>query len=360
MGAVAATLAAWNLVGYPLYLLWRSRRAVPPTWRRGDAGPISVLVAAHDEEDVIGDRVRNLREQEDVGETLQILVVADGCTDGTAEAARAAGAEVIERPRSGKVAALHAAVARARGDVLVLTDANTRFAPGAVRALVAPLADPRVGIAAGDLRYEGADASASSSGENLYWRYETAIKGAAARCGLLLMGAGGIYAVRRADWPPDLAPDLADDSYVPLSLHRSGRWNAWVPEAVGYERAGARMEEEWRRRVRMVAQDVRVAAALSFGFPNRRTAFALVSQKVLRWLLFPLGLAAAAALPVRWTLPAAAGLAAGGALRVPGLAQAAYLVGATAAACAGLALGISGRSPATWRRAETTRAGDRT
>ncbi len=326
----------------------------PPDWKKGSPRSIAVIVAAHDEADVIGGRVANLRAQEDPGAPVEIVVVADGCTDETAAVARAAGATVIEQERRGKVAALHAAVAATDGELLVLTDANTRFAPSALRELVAPLADPRVGIAAGDLRYEDAK-EAAAGGEALYWRYETAIKEAASRCGLLLMGAGGIYAVRRSDWPLDLAPDLADDSYVPLKLHREGRVHAYVPEAVAWERAGAKMSEEWRRRVRMVAQDVRVAQALSFGWPNRNTAFALVSQKALRWCLFPLGLCIAAAFPARLVLPAAAGLALGGVARVPGIAPAAYLVGATAAAFLGAVKGLCGLSSATWRRAETTR-----
>lgn len=359
IAASAALAAGWNLVGYPLFLLARARRAPAPRWRARAPRAVTVIVAAHDEADVIGDRVANLRAQEVPGSALEIIVVADGCTDRTAELAREAGAVVLEQPRAGKVAALHAAVARARGDVLVLTDANTRFEPGAVAALAAPLADERVGIAAGALRYEGAQDAPASSGEDLYWRYETAIKEAASRCGLLLMGAGGIYALRRADWPADLAPDLADDSYVPLKLHREGRVHAYVPEAVGWERAGSGMEEEWRRRVRMVAQDMRVALALSFGLPNRRTAFALVSQKGIRWFLFPLGLVAASALPGRIAAAGAVALALGGALRIPGLAQAAYLVGATAAAFLGAARGLAGRSPAAWSRAESTRRAPR-
>lgn len=355
LAASAALTAGWNLVGYPLFLLVQARLRAAPNWTSRLPHTVSVLVAAHDEADVIGERVLNLRSQEVPGCDVEIIVVADGCTDRTAERAREAGATVLEQPRGGKVSALHAGVAHSRGDVLVLTDANTRFEPGAIASLAAPLADPRVGIAAGALRYEDAGDAPASSGENLYWRYETAIKEAASRCGLLLMGAGGIYAVRRADWPVDLAPDLADDSFVPLKLHREGRVHAYVPEAVGWERAGSGMEEEWRRRVRMVAQDLRVAMALSFGLPNPRTAFALISQKGIRWFLFPLGLITVSALPGRIVAVGAGALALGGALRVPGLSQAAYLVGATCAAFLGAVRGLAGRSPAAWSRAESTR-----
>lgn len=355
LGFLAGFLAAWNLAGYPLFLMARGR-SPGIHWRPG-AWPkrISVLVAAHDEADVIGARVRNLRAQEDAGD-VEILVVADGCDDDTASRARDAGATVIEQARAGKVAALHAAVARSTGDVLVLTDANTRFEPDTLRRLIAPLADDRVGIAAGDLQFERTDEACASAGENTYWRYETVIKQSASRCGLLLMGAGGVYAVRRADWPMAMNADLADDSYVPLSLHRAGRINVFVPEARAWERAGATMREEWRRRVRMVAQDMRVAVALNFGWPNRRTVFALVSQKVIRWFLFPLGVIVVRAfVPRRVWLPAISLLAIGGVRRIPVISTVAYLIGATAAAFLGAVLGLSGRSPATWARAASTR-----
>ncbi len=376
----ATALAAWNLAGYPAFCALRARFARP--FRPVRARPVrsvTVVTAAHDEASCIAGRVRNVLEN-GAWRAVEMIVVSDGSADGTARLAEEAGARVLEQERGGKIAALHRAIRAARGDVVVITDANTRFEPGAIDRLVEPLSDPDVGIAAGDLRYENEGGSASSSGEGLYWRYETWIKRRASEAGLLLMGAGGIYAFRREDWPFDLPGDLADDSYVPLALHRAGRVNLFVPEAVAFERAGTRMEEEWRRRVRMVAQDARVARALSFGWPRPATVFALVSHKVLRWLLFPLllailatargaaralhrrnGAAALLALPLRAAPFAAGALLAAGAVadragrRIPVASVFFYLVGATAAASWGLVLGIGGRSRATWEKAATTR-----
>lgn len=363
---LTGALIGWNLAGYPLFvtLLAKLRKRTPESSEY--SGPVSVIVAAHNEADCIRSRIRNLRAQNYEG-PLEIIVVSDGSTDGTATEARAEGAIVLEQRRSGKVAALRAGVERAQGEVLVITDANTRFDDDAIRRLVAPFSDPRIGIAAGDLRYENVSESDSSWAENLYWNYETKIKESASQAGLLLMGAGGIYAVRRMDWPEDLTDDLADDSYVPLSLHRSGRHNVFVRTATGYERAGTRMEEEWRRRVRMVAQDVRVARKLEFGFPNNETAFALISQKVLRWTLFPLGLVFLAdlhsSLTRRTRISTICGAVLGGgvlARQRPSLARKAvmsgiYLGGAAGAAFVGFVLGLSGRSRAIWEKAPTTR-----
>lgn len=379
-GSVA--LIAWNLAGYPIYLRWAAR-ARSGSMRHGldPAARVSVVVAAHNEEEVIAERVKNLRAN---GSTVlvDIIVASDGSTDRTAERAREAGARVIELERGGKVRALHEAVRAASGGVIVVTDANTRFEAGAIDRLTAPLANPAVGIAAGDLRYTNPNDSASAEGESAYWDYETAIKRDASAAGFLLMGAGGIYAVRKDDWPFDLGADLADDSYVPLSLHRAGRVNVFVSEAVAYERAGATMAEEWRRRLRMVAQDIRVARSLSFGLPNGKTCFALISQKTIRWFLLPLGVAALLsaraaarrfdrapllrplAFACRAALPAAAFVLAAGAAsaaagrKIPIVSTVFYLAGATAAAFAGAMLGLFGRSQAAWDKAPSTRRSD--
>jgi glycosyltransferase involved in cell wall biosynthesis len=305
---------------------------------------------------------------------IETIVVSDGSTDRTAALALAEGAIVIEQARRGKIAALHEAALLASGEVLVLTDANTRFEPGAIDALADPLSDPTSGITAGDLVYENPEASAASEGESTYWRWETAMKRNASTAGLLLMGAGGIYAVRRDDWPFDLPSDLADDSYVPLALHLAGRVNLFVESARGRERAGMKMSEEWRRRVRMVAQDARVAMALGFCRSNPRTFFAFVSHKLLRWLLAPLGLIALLTLrsatnrtsaPIRLFLRAGgqgtvALIAAGGVAtalgrRLPLASTLFYLASASVAACLGLGLGLAGQSRAVWEKAASTR-----
>jgi glycosyltransferase involved in cell wall biosynthesis len=67
----------------------------------------SVVIAAHNEEHLIGACLRAIAEQ-DFGGDVQVVVSANGCTDRTADVARQAGAEVVDRPEPGKTAALNA------------------------------------------------------------------------------------------------------------------------------------------------------------------------------------------------------------------------------------------------------------
>ena len=67
-------------------------------------------------------------------------MACDGCSDETAERARQAGADlVLELPRGGKIRAQDAAVARARGEIVAFSDANSSWDAGAARALVGGL-----------------------------------------------------------------------------------------------------------------------------------------------------------------------------------------------------------------------------
>jgi glycosyltransferase involved in cell wall biosynthesis len=94
---------------------------------------ISVVVPAHQEEAWLGLTLETL-----VGRTpFETIVVANGCTDHTADVARARGARTVETPAAGVSRARNLGAAAATGDVLLFLDADTRFAPGALDAIAA-------------------------------------------------------------------------------------------------------------------------------------------------------------------------------------------------------------------------------
>src|SRR5262249_28586948 len=137
---------------------------------------VSLIVAAHDEQDVIAGKVANALALEYPRELLQLIVACDGCEDATAERARAAGADlVLELPGGAKRRAQDAAVEQARGEIVAFSDANAQWEPPALRRLVDAFADPGVGYACGQVRFvQAASASPTrvANQEGLYWRYE--------------------------------------------------------------------------------------------------------------------------------------------------------------------------------------------
>src|SRR5207237_1494558 len=158
--------------GYPLllWLLARVRRthSSPIGTSAGDLPPVSLIVAARDEERVIADKVANALALDYPRERLELIVASDGSADRTSELARAAGAAAgLDLPRAGKLRTQDAGVDSAGGEILVFSDANTRLDPGALRRLVAAFADPKVGYACGQVEFTRGD---GSNQEGVYWR----------------------------------------------------------------------------------------------------------------------------------------------------------------------------------------------
>jgi cellulose synthase/poly-beta-1,6-N-acetylglucosamine synthase-like glycosyltransferase len=117
--------------------LWRSRLAPP---RQAERSAV-IVIPAHDEALVIGETLESLKAG--LGKRMRILVVADNCTDLTAELAREAGVEVIERKdlqHRGKGFALAFAADHLRADppdVFAVMDADCSTDAASLEALVA-------------------------------------------------------------------------------------------------------------------------------------------------------------------------------------------------------------------------------
>jgi hypothetical protein len=105
-------------------------------------GRVDVVVPAHDERALIGACLRSVAAAA-AGLDVRVVVVANGCTDDTADVARAAGAGVdllvVELPAASKPAALNAANGYLRGVPVVYLDADTVLTPGSLPALVAAM-----------------------------------------------------------------------------------------------------------------------------------------------------------------------------------------------------------------------------
>ena len=211
---------------------------------------MSLIVAAHDEEASIARWVRSSLALDYPRERLEVVVVSDGSTDRTLELATEAGADlVLEVPRGGKVAALNAAVEKARGEVLAFSDANSTWEREALGRLVARFADPRVGYVCGQLRLEG---QGGENQEGLYWRYETATRALESRLAGVTAGNGAINAVRR-DAYIALEPTRGQDISLPYELTKRGWRAVFEPAAVAREPMAATLGSEFRRKRRMLA-----------------------------------------------------------------------------------------------------------
>jgi cellulose synthase/poly-beta-1,6-N-acetylglucosamine synthase-like glycosyltransferase len=243
----SAGALAWTHAGYPLAAAALAR-VRPKVVRKGDQTPsVTLIVPAHDEDEVIAGRLENLLALDYPPELLELVVTSDASTDRTEELAEAAGARVIRNPRGGKVAAQDAAVRATEADVVAFSDANATWAPDALRKLVRNLADPKVAYVCGRLRLEAPD---GSNKEGVYWRYELVTRDGESRLGSVTAGNGAIYALRRSDYA-EVDPRFGHDLSLPYLMVQRGRRAVYEPAALASERPTPTNESEYRRKVRM-------------------------------------------------------------------------------------------------------------
>ena len=135
-------LIAWTHAGYPLAAAAAARRsAFRPSPDDGHLPPVALVIAAHDEERVIRARLENALALDYPPERLEVVVSLDGSTDGTraiVEEHAGRGVRLLVNERGGKVAAQNAAVRATTAPVLAFSDANSMWAPDALRRLVRP------------------------------------------------------------------------------------------------------------------------------------------------------------------------------------------------------------------------------
>lgn len=249
---------------------------------------VSVLIAAYNEQDCIEHRIENLLAQDYPADKLEILVGSDASTDGTdaiVQRFAARGVKLSRAERSGKAGVLSRLVNLAKGEVLVMTDANTHFERDAIRRLVQPLRDEEVGLVCGRLRLHSPAGAPVTEGA--YWKLESLLKLYESRRGCVMGANGGIYAVRKDLFPPLPAGTVVDDFVAALRVLEAGFKVTYEPEAVGHEEAAPDHAGEYRRRVRIAAGGFRALSQHRHLLSPRHgfTAFALWSHKVLRWFV---------------------------------------------------------------------------
>ena len=288
----ALFLVVYTYLIYPV-LLWllAAGRKMPEYAPLGEWPTASLIIAAHNEEAVLRAKLENALAMEYPAERLDIIVVSDASTDGTDRIA----AEFAERGvrlhrqevRNGKTEAQNAGVRLARGQFLAFSDANSMYAPNALKRLLAPFADERVGCVCGELQYVNPDDQGAGKGEGLYWRYEQFLKRRESLLSSTLGANGAIYALRRELFV-ELGGDIISDFVAPLGAWRRGFRIAYEPKAVATEYSSGCFGDEFYRRRRIVSRSLyglwTEAGVLNPG-AHFFFAFQMFSHKLLRWLV---------------------------------------------------------------------------
>lgn len=288
----ALAVAAYTYVGYgaiATLLAWicpRPHRHAPilPT--------VSLVVAAYNEEEVIEAKIRNCLALDYPRDRLEIVVVADGSSDRTADLVLGYAAEGIRLEflpeRRGKIHAMNRVFPTLSGDVIVFSDANAMLNPEALRLMVRHFSDPTVACVAGEKRVLLRKGNVSA-GEGLYWRYESYLKRLDSKLSSVMGAAGELFAIRARLFEPVPEDTLLDDFVLSMRLVNAGYRVVYEPAAYAVEEASATVREEFKRKVRIVAGGWQAVLRLwPLLLPTRPLVwFQYVSHRVLRWVLVP-------------------------------------------------------------------------
>lgn len=250
-------LIIYTYVGYPLLVAIFLRISPRTVSKRPVYSSVSVVIAVHNGESCIEQRLQNLMDQDYPRDKLEIIVVSDGSTDRTVASAQLFVSDVVSifalDKNDGKAVALNYGVDRAKGDLVVFTDARQEFQVDAIKSLVANFADESVGCVSGELHFLEDPESKIEAEMGAYWKYEKFIRRSESASGSVVGATGCIYAIRRELYQPLPTGTILDDVLTPMNIARTGKRVLFEGQAVAYDIVSKNTAQEWRRKVRTLA-----------------------------------------------------------------------------------------------------------
>lgn len=332
---------------------------------------LSIVFCAHNESASIREKIANVLEIKHAYPEVEVLVYADGCTDGTLDVLMEHAGEIrvfSDDQRRGKSHGMNTLLRHAKADVIVSTDANVKIAPQGLSQLSRYFSDSEVGLVCGHLVYTNPEDSATAAAGSLYWRIEEAIKRLESDTGSTMGADGSLFAYRRELFR-EVPEDIIDDMFTSLSILCDGYEVKRAEEFIAYESGVTRSREEFARKVRI---GCRAFNAHRFLWPrlvrlSPLNLYKYISHKLLRWFAFYFVAVAVLALVGMFVVQgygmvAVMGLAGGIALvgvghfsRVKLAAIPGEVLLALAATAWGVIESLRGKRYQTWRIASTSR-----
>lgn len=254
---------------------------------------VSFIIAAYNEEKVIGDMLNSLKNLDYDQSKLEVFIGSDNSTDRTHEIVEKMKETmpnlnlIVFRERKGKPEILNELSLMATGDILAFCDSNTLYSKDALREMVKYFADEKVGGVCGRLHLKETEGSVKTGNkEKTYWDFESWIKESEGKLGVLIGAWGGIYTIRRKYYP--MIPSgktIMDDFYIGVKVLETGSYFLYEPKATAQEDTAPTLHAEFKRKIRIQIGNLNVIRYLhkiSNPFSGLKS-YALWSHKYLRW-----------------------------------------------------------------------------
>lgn len=282
------------LFPYILKLLAGNRTLEARSYSEEELPFISVLIAAHNEEKMIGAKIDSVFAGDYPLEKMEILVGSDASTDRTntilnqKEKTSFALQLFLYEERQGKPRIINQLVQKAKGEILVISDANVLLESDTLRELIRYFKEEHIGLVDSRLISTGIKKDGISRQEKFYTSREVSIKYRESILWASMMGPfGGCYAVRKSFYRA--VPDhfLVDDFFINMSVLEQGGACISNIHAKVSEDVSNNPLEEFRRKRRISAGNYqnlfRFRSLLFKG--SKGVAFSFFSHKVLRWMV---------------------------------------------------------------------------
>ena len=295
------TYIGYGLLLYVLLLLKRTFGRKPPvlTLPADDQLPaVTLMICAFNEEEVIKEKMENIRQIDYPRDKFCVMWVTDGSTDRSNQLLSAYDdvTLVFSPERRGKAAAMQHGLQENKAEFVVFTDANTMLNTNSIREIARLFMDERVGCVSGEKRVAArADGEVAAEGEGLYWRYESTLKRWDSELYSAMGAAGELFAVRMSHYRAAPSNALLDDFMISMLMVEDGHRIAYTSEAYAVEYGSANMHEESKRKRRIAAgglQSIWWLRSLMNPLKYPVASFLFVSHRVLCWSVTPFAMLA--------------------------------------------------------------------
>ncbi|MFY0606790.1 MAG: glycosyltransferase family 2 protein [Cyclobacteriaceae bacterium] len=289
---LAYTYVVYGIIAKVLSLF--SKQTNLPRLSEEDLPEITHIIAAYNEEEILGEKIDNCRKLNYPAQKVKTIIVTDGSTDRSADMVKSAS-DIINYHsdiRAGKLAAVNRVIKGVTSGIIVFSDANAMLNVDALRNMAHHFQNNLVGAVAGEkvVRTTEID-DATSSGEGLYWRYESWLKKIDYQLHSVVGAAGELFAIRTNLYERPKSNMLIEDFITSVNVAKKGFRVAYAPDAIASELSSASIAEETKRKVRISAgglQAVVYFVSLLNPFKYGMLSFQYVSHRALRWTLAPI------------------------------------------------------------------------
>lgn len=291
--SISLVLIIYPYAGYPLLLFILSLIHQKPVKKAKITPSVTLIIAAYNEEEAIEEKIKNSLSSEYDKDKLEIIVASDCSNDGTDEIVKKYEPDGIKLVRldrrGGKTAVQNLAAKEAMGEILVFSDATTRYAPHTLRKLIRNFNDGTIGCVGGRLIFEKEAKATPEKNEltvkNIDERYEQFIKLKEGQIHTIFGVDGCIYAARKDLYKP-LDEHLVSDLALPLTIIEKGYRVIHEPEALAFELYPPTAKDELGRKIRTVSAGFVCLFSmrqLLNPIKWRLVSLGLISHKLLRW-----------------------------------------------------------------------------